>query len=208
VIRRMEPHSTAWNLLRTCMIKRLALLIIALLWSTPLAVPRARSLKTSGRTVKGPINPARGDRSARLPELHEQIERELAGKEIHPYLVHLNSRSYFRLAVEGRGLDITPALFGPGGRRLSASENRWHGRSSLSLVTKASGAYRLSVRVTEKKKQRTQKEEEQQSAAAGGYRLRVEELWRATCEDHIRGRGAGDGEFVEGGRWTTWRPQS
>jgi CHAT domain-containing protein len=164
------------------MMKRLALLIIALLWSTPLAVPRVRRIHTSGRAVKGPINPARADKPARLPDSHEQVERELSGNEIHSYIVRLNSRSYFRLTIEGRGVSPTLALFGPGGHRLSVSENRWHGRAALSLVTKASGTYRLLVRAKEKRAQ----EEEQSAAAVGGYRLRVEELRRATGEDYKR----------------------
>ncbi|HEV7857373.1 MAG TPA: CHAT domain-containing tetratricopeptide repeat protein [Pyrinomonadaceae bacterium] len=166
------------------MMKRLALLIIALLWSTPLAVPRVRRMEASGRAVKGPVNRARGDKSARLPDLHEEIEREISGQEIHSYLVRLNSRSYFRLTVEGRGVGLTLALIGPGGRGLAVSESRWHGRTSLSLVTKASGAYRLLVRAQERQQKKAQ--EEEQSAAAGSYRLRVEESRRATGEDHQR----------------------
>jgi CHAT domain-containing protein/tetratricopeptide (TPR) repeat protein len=184
MIRRMEQRSNACGLLSTRVLLRLAVLTIALVWSTPLvAVPRARAAR---------------DTPPSLPASPGAIEREISGREVHVYRLKLNSRSFLRLSMEGRGIDLTLALFGPGGRRLPVSETHWHGRSSFSLLAKSSGSYRVEVKP---------KNANEQGAAAASYSLRVEELRPATGDDAKR--IAAEHALAEAERLgSEWKPDS
>jgi len=103
----------------------------------------------------------------------KSIERELAGGDVHAYSINVTAGKFLGVIVDQRGIDVILALFAPDGKQLTEvdSPNGTQGPEPISVVAKASGLYRLEVRVPDKK------------AAAGRYEAKIEALRDATPED-------------------------
>ncbi len=109
------------------------------------------------------------------PLVHGQtIERELASGETHSYQITLAAGQYLHVVVDQRSYDLVVTLFGPDGQQINQYDGRWHGPESVSLITEASGAYRLVIRTLQLK------------AARGPYKVKIEELRAPAPQDQSR----------------------
>ncbi|MDT5296307.1 MAG: hypothetical protein QOJ76_3187 [Acidobacteriota bacterium] len=119
-------------------------------------------------------------------ELAKPFERELKGGQSHAYRLALETGQYMRLVVNQKGIDVVVTLFGPDGRKVSEvdSPNGSEGPEPLSLITAATGQYRLEVSSTGK------------DAAQGRYEVNLEILRPATAQD--RSRVGAENLYAEG----------
>lgn len=133
-----------------CLIRSIVLLFLAI-WST------------GGHSQETELGPGKA------------VERKLADATPHSYKVDLVSGQYLEIAIEQTRGTLSVRLLGPGGDSVAEAKD-WSGSGKavrISLLVKATGAYRLEVRPS--------------SAASGAsYRLSVTQLRPATAEDHER----------------------
>lgn len=122
-----------------------------------------------------------GDKTMKEPvrlELGHPIVRDLAGGEIHSYLVRLGTGQYVRLGADQRGIDVVLSLFAPDGGLTPIakmdSPSGIHGVERVSEVATAAGDYRVEVK------------SEEASAKPGRYEMRIEDLRPATAQDRTR----------------------
>jgi CHAT domain-containing protein/Tfp pilus assembly protein PilF len=102
-----------------------------------------------------------------------QIERDIAGAEIHIYRLSLAEGEFVRLVLEARPGDLVLALQDPDGKPLVevASAIGFINQKRLSFVATQGGDYQLTVRTSRKDAQR------------GSYRLKSQEWRRAEPKD-------------------------
>jgi caspase domain-containing protein/carboxypeptidase family protein len=109
---------------------------------------------------------------ARILELGRPIERELAGKQSHNYLIELAANDFLYIIVEQRGVDVVVTVHAPDGKQLMEvdSINGTQGPERVMLIGKTAGTYRLEVRSLDK-------------GPAGQYNVKLTEKRAATSED-------------------------
>src|SRR2546425_7336127 len=106
-------------------------------------------------------------------EQGKPIERELAGGEVHAYLMQMTEGQFLSVIVDQRGIDVAVALFGPDGKQIEAIDSPTGptGPEPVSVLAKASGLYRIEVRSPDK------------LAHPGRYEVSIGALREATPED-------------------------
>jgi CHAT domain-containing protein/Tfp pilus assembly protein PilF len=122
---------------------------------------------------KGMISWQEEQQQIQLLEPGKPIERDLAGRQSHPYQMTLASGQSVKLRVDQRGIDVLVKLSGPSGQLIADFdyEHRVQGEEFVTWVAEEVGIYRLEV-VSKYK-----------NAAAGQYRIQVVELGVATEND-------------------------
>jgi CHAT domain-containing protein/Flp pilus assembly protein TadD len=104
----------------------------------------------------------------------EPVERTLLNAQIHLYQISLDAGQYLRLVVEQWGIDAGVALYQPGGQVIAELRCRLNGPTPVSLIARASGAYRLAIRSLEN------------TPASGRYKVKIAEVRRVTATDERR----------------------
>ncbi len=104
------------------------------------------------------------------------IVRELSGGQTHTYQIILGAGQYLRIGVAPRGIDIRPELLAPDSQKVIGvySFPTSTGQRTISLITEASGNYRLTLRPL------------RNDAKAGRYEVKIEALHQATEQDKLR----------------------
>jgi tetratricopeptide (TPR) repeat protein len=168
---------------------RLAYLISLLLLSEPLAATSAQPPWKPEQTRVGLSGASQGNKDIQMLEPGKPSEREIAGGQIHYYLIRLASRQYLRLLVNQRGVDVMLEFVGPTGNKLPEVDvpgGHSERPREISLIIDTPGIYTLEISPVENK------------AAPGRYKLSIEELRIATAED--QDRAAAHRAFVQGKR--------
>jgi CHAT domain-containing protein len=116
---------------------------------------------------------ARNEEDIQVLERGKPLMRELAGGQEHSYHIRLIAHLFLKVVVEQKSIDVVAQVSGPDGRQILEFdlESRPEGREEISLVTEATGSFRLMVRPRKN------------GAPAGTYEIRVEELRVATDTD-------------------------
>jgi len=109
-------------------------------------------------------------------ELDKPVERELAGGQSHSYRIVMTSGQYVHIVVDQHGIDVVVTLFGPDGKPIIEVDgpNGTEGPETVLAITATSGKYRLLVHSLEK------------TALTGRYKVKIEELRKATGQDNNR----------------------
>src|SRR5262245_5986563 len=104
------------------------------------------------------------------------IERDLSGGENHSYTFALRAGQFVQAVVEQRGIDVTVAIFGPDGKRLTKVDRptSTQGHEIASLIAPSSGAYWLQI------------ESAQSALVRGQYRVTLKEPRGAIPSDEKR----------------------
>jgi len=104
------------------------------------------------------------------------IERDLSGGENHSYTFTLRAGQFVQAVVEQRGIDVTVAIFGPDGKRLTKVDRptSTQGHEIASLIAPSSGAYWLQI------------ESAQSALVRGQYRVTLKEPRGAIPSDEKR----------------------
>jgi CHAT domain-containing protein len=112
------------------------------------------------------------NQEVRTLELGKTVERELAGEQVHNYLIELAANDFLHVIVEQHGVDVVVTVYAPDGKKLKEvdSPNGTEGPEPVLLIAETAGAYRLEVRSLEK-------------GAAGKYAVILSEKRTATSED-------------------------
>jgi CHAT domain-containing protein/Tfp pilus assembly protein PilF len=119
------------------------------------------------------------DDAARPLEIGPGLEAEIAGKQMQPYLLALETGQLVHVTVSQAGVDVAVRVLDPQGREVGDFDGRRQGLERVYLVAETGGSYRLEVRAAERE------------APAGRYRIRLEELRPASAEDTTRVRAQG-----------------
>ncbi len=128
---------------------------------------------STGRQDRGA---ARSEREWESLTPGHPIEREISSGQSHSYRIALDAGRYLRVQVEQRGIDVTVALFAPGGKMIaeSRSDNGNFGPETVSMIAEAPVEVRLEVRAPD------------WEAPAGRYEARIADLRTATEQDRKR----------------------
>jgi CHAT domain-containing protein/uncharacterized protein HemY len=125
-----------------------------------------------------PEGPARGDDDISLLKPGSVLERELSTGQSHAYSMTLEAGQYVRFSLDQRGIETGMTIYAPGGQQqetaLASINCRRNLPARLSIVTRLSGTYRLTIRSLEK------------DSINGRYELQVEERRGARPEDEQR----------------------
>ena len=126
-------------------------LIPAAVASTPARVAIVNATAAPG-SMKGlsSKNHERSNDDVNTLVLGKAIGRDIQGGAIHSYLIALSPGQYIRLVVAPRGIDVGIKLLDPRGRTLVMSVNRRYGPTPISLISTASGEFRLELSSLEK----------------------------------------------------------
>jgi CHAT domain-containing protein/Tfp pilus assembly protein PilF len=151
-------------------------LVLLLLFSLPAVMPWDKVYGRTGDLIRQSMNEPSGDgnqEEAQILERGKPIRGELSGGEQHSYQIRLNTDQFLRVVVEQKGIDVVVQVLGRDGKQIMEldSESRPEGQEEVSLVTEATGGFRLIIRPRLK------------GAPAGSYEIRVEELRIATDTD-------------------------
>lgn len=110
-------------------------------------------------------------------EQGKPIERELAGADVHAYLIQLTAGQFASVIVDQRGIDLVVMAFTPDGKRVARVDRASgaQGPEQVLLVAETSGTYRLELRSVE-------------AMATGGryagrYEVKIETLRNTIPED-------------------------
>jgi CHAT domain-containing protein/Tfp pilus assembly protein PilF len=105
-----------------------------------------------------------------------QLERELAGKEVHAYRIAMAAGQYAHIVVDQQGIDIVIKAFSPGNDLVSEVDrpNSARGREAISLLADMTGIYTLRIQSLEK------------TAARGRYTITLSEIRIAAPRDESR----------------------
>jgi CHAT domain-containing protein len=150
--------------------------VLLLLFNLPALMPWDKVYGRTGDLIRQSTNEPSGDGNkdeAQVLERGKPIRRELSGGEQHSYQIRLNTDQFLRVVVEQKGIDVVVHVLGLDGKQIMEfdSESRPEGQEEVSLVTEATGDFRLIIRPRLK------------GAPAGSYEIRVEELRTATDTD-------------------------
>ncbi len=102
----------------------------------------------------------------------EQIERQIAGGELHSYAITLEAGQYLRIAVEQRMVEVVTSLLNADGKSLIEVDSA--GKETASVIA----SQKMAIRVTVRARQR--------EGLGGTYLIRVEEHRPAVPEDQTR----------------------
>jgi len=110
-------------------------------------------------------------------EQGKPIERELAGDDVHAYLIQLTAGQFASVIVDQRGIDLVVMAFTPDGKRVARVDgpSGAKGPEEVLLMAEASGTYRLELRSVE--------EMATSGRYAGRYEVKIETLRASTTED-------------------------
>lgn len=116
----------------------------------------------------------------------DRIEHSLRGGQIHSYLALLEADHFVRVVIEQAGIDVVARLYHPDGRLLLEvdSPNGTSGPEPLTLLTDATGDYRIQVAALEP------------DAASGQYTVTVPELRPSHPSDPQR--ISAEGQYARG----------
>jgi tetratricopeptide (TPR) repeat protein len=110
----------------------------------------------------------------RLLEPGKPVQHELAGGEVHTYQLHLTAGQYAQVTADQRRINIALSAYDPAGKKIAETDLFKMGESELlSLVSEASGKYRIDVRAPDK------------STPRGSYEIRIAGLHPATEKDRF-----------------------
>jgi CHAT domain-containing protein/tetratricopeptide (TPR) repeat protein len=170
----MSRQKTAWSKLNSHVRTSRHLTISLALLSSLASINHssfAQSLPPQTRQGAG----AQSTQEMGVLEPGKPVERELAGGQSHSYKVPLIEGQFMQVAVKWRGVQTLATLSSPDGRRLAqvvSTADAWRAEP-IRLIARASGDYRLEVRLREK-------------GAAGRYEVKIEELRESTPQDRNR----------------------
>jgi len=112
-------------------------------------------------------------------QLGTPIERSIAGREAHVYLVTLDENQFAQLVVDQRGIDVVINVSSPGGKSLGDFDtpNGDSGPENVSFVGITKGIYRVTVTPLN-----------QGEAGPGKYQIKLTELRPATEQEISRSK--------------------
>ncbi len=102
----------------------------------------------------------------------EEIERQIAGGELHSYSITLERGQYLRVAVEQRMVEVVTSLMNAEGELLIEVDSA--GKESASVIASQKTAIRIAVRAR------------QREGLGGTYLIRIEECRPGVPEDQTR----------------------
>ena len=105
---------------------------------------------------------------------NEDVRRRLEGSETHAYTLALESGKYAHLTVEQWVIESEIVLVDPNGQTILRINSRQRELTPISLITKASGSYRLTISSHEPK------------GTSAEYQLRFVEVRQASKQDERR----------------------
>src|SRR6476620_2915077 len=104
----------------------------------------------------------------------EALKRSLGGGDTHTYLLELQKGNYAHMIVEQWVIESEIALLDPNGQLILQLNSRNRELTPVSVIAKAPGAYRLTLRSHEPK------------GTSGEYQLKVVETRLASRQDEYR----------------------
>lgn len=164
----------SFGLMRLCPSRPFFFLVIALALINSMVIARSfHCLDLNPVAAHSLSNFAQFDREARELKKGESIKEKLSGGQSHYYRLPLAKNQYLQLVVNQEAIDVVVVFLAPDGSKLDEvdSFNGANGPEPLSIITPASGEYRLQVRSDNK------------SAPSGQYTIDIEELRAATERD-------------------------
>lgn len=107
--------------------------------------------------------------------LGESVERTISRGQTHTFSVSLDKDQFLQAVVEQRSIDVVIRVFSPDGKSLGEfdSPNGASGPEGVSIISQASGLYRIDVSPLE----------QQGNPASGRYEIRILDLRPATRDE-------------------------
>lgn len=102
------------------------------------------------------------------------VAGELAGNDVHTYLLPIESTGFVEAIIEQLNADLSAELIGPDGSRIATFDGRWHGPEPVYFLAESAGTWRLSIRPT------------RLAASRVKYRIRLSPIRKADAPDVSR----------------------